>query len=69
MVSKLKFYGYYGEALMGTALKQTGRKVSAIGLKLSTQSLKLERKGDDLQMRGVRKMVSDVYQVFLENRE
>ena len=26
MVSKLKFYGYYGEALMGAALKQTGRK-------------------------------------------
>lgn len=69
MFNKLKFYGYYGEALMGVALKQTGRKVSAIGLKLSTQGLKLERKGDDLQIRGVRKMVSDVYQVFLENRE
>lgn len=69
MFNKLKFYGYYGEALMGAALKQTGRKVSAIGLKLSTQGLKLERKGDDLQMRGVRKMVFDVYHVFLENRE
>lgn len=69
MFNKLKFYGYYGEALMGTVLKQTGRKVSAVGLKLSTQGLKLERKGDDLQMRGVRKMVSDVCQVFLENRE
>lgn len=62
MFNKLKFYGYYGEALMGAALKQTGRKVSAAGLKL-------ERKGDDLQMRGVRKMVFDVYHVFLENRE
>lgn len=69
MMNKLRLYSYYGEVLMGMALKQAGRKVSAAGLKLSAQGLKLERKGDNLQMFGVRKMVAEAYQNFLESRE
>lgn len=69
MINKLRFYSYYGEALMGVALKQAGRKVSAVGLKLSVQGFKLERKGDNLQTLGVRKMVSEIGQNFLESRE
>ena len=44
MINKLRLYSYYGEALMGVALKQVGPKVSAAGLKLSAQGLKLEKK-------------------------
>lgn len=62
MINKLKLYSYYGEVLMGFALKQAGRKVSAAGLRLSTQGLKLEKRGNDLQMLGVRKMVAEACQ-------
>ncbi len=69
MINKLRVYSYYGEALMGVALKHAGRKVGEACLKLSVQGFKIARKGDNLQMRGVRKMVSEICPNFVESRE